>query len=214
MNYVAHLLLAQPHGVSWIASLMGDFMTGTPLEGLPPDLRKGVENHYAIDRYTDQHPGVRELKGSFLEPFRHIAGISLDIAFDHFLIRNWNSYCTLSLQEFLDRVYRGLLDHESLWNEKMKLPLQRMIERNWLPVYGSMEGLEKALFYLGKRFSFDNPVAASFSEIERLYKDIQTCFLSFFSQLIHSVESWEIEVRSPVSYLKIHQDDNGSPSAL
>lgn len=195
MNYVAHLYLAQPRGPSWIGNLMGDFMTGTSLASLPEDLRRGVENHYAIDRFTDQHRVVGILRSAFREPYRKTAGICLDIAFDHMLIQSWDHYSKEPFQDFLNRVYRGLKAHESLWNDKMKGPLRRMIDKNWLPAYGSMEGLERALYYLGKRFTFANPVAASIVEIERLYDDIQKGFHSFFPELVQAVKDWGIEER-------------------
>jgi len=193
MNYLAHLLLAQPRGPSWIANLMGDFMTGTPLDSLPDELRRGVENHYAVDRYTDDYPCIKEMRHRFAEPYQRCSGIAMDVAFDHFLIRHWSCFCYLPLQEFLNRVYAEISCHKHLLNSKMKRPVEAMIHSNWLVRYGSLEGLEYALGRLSQRFSFTNPVGDSFQEILRLYEDLEDCFLLFFPDLIRFVHDSALE---------------------
>ena len=53
MNHFAHCVLAQPAEESVVGNLLGDFARGVELAALNPAVRAGLENHRAVDRFTD-----------------------------------------------------------------------------------------------------------------------------------------------------------------
>ena len=56
MNYLAHLLLAEPSREGLLGSLLGDFVKGPLGDRYPEQLRRGIVLHRAIDSFTDAHP--------------------------------------------------------------------------------------------------------------------------------------------------------------
>ena len=62
MNYFAHLVLAQPTVESTVGNLLGDFARGVDRANLPTSIKAGLDNHRAVDRFTDSHPTIRHLK--------------------------------------------------------------------------------------------------------------------------------------------------------
>ena len=92
MNHFAHLVLAQPTVESTVGNLLGDFARGVDAEALPPPVRAGLLNHRAVDRFTDSHPLISEMKLGFSRRRRRFAGIALDIYFDHLLMNHWEQF--------------------------------------------------------------------------------------------------------------------------
>ena len=94
MNYLAHLLFAQPNSDSRIGNLLGDFYHGTKLELLNPAVAAGLYNHRAVDWFTDHHAEVRAARLLFSPDMRRFAPIALDMLFDFCLIKYWNHFFT------------------------------------------------------------------------------------------------------------------------
>ena len=193
MNYLAHLFLSQPNGPSYIGNLMGDFMRGVKKEELPVQVRLGAENHFAVDRFTDRHPLIRELKMLFRPEYRRGSGIAVDIAFDHFLTLHWNKFGTESFEVFESGVYLEITKHEELMHPAMSRYIRMLIRSNWLSGYGTLSGVQFVMERLGDRVAVPNRIGESFSEIERLYGYMETVFLDFFPELHAHIEKLGIE---------------------
>jgi acyl carrier protein phosphodiesterase len=56
MNWLAHLRLAPNEPLLRLGNLAGDFVRGTDVAALHPELQRGVRMHRAIDRFVDAHP--------------------------------------------------------------------------------------------------------------------------------------------------------------
>jgi acyl carrier protein phosphodiesterase len=65
MNYFAHLVLSQPTVESTVGNLLGDFAKGVKREALNPAVSFGLDNHRAVDRFTDAHESIQALKRLF-----------------------------------------------------------------------------------------------------------------------------------------------------
>ena len=55
MNWLAHLRLAPDEPLVRLGNLAGDFVRGVDVSSLHPDVRRGVLQHRAIDRFVDDH---------------------------------------------------------------------------------------------------------------------------------------------------------------
>ncbi len=108
MNHFAHLVLARPTVESTVGNLLGDFARGVDLAALVPAVRAGLDNHRAVDRFTDSHPRVRAMKRAFSPARRRFAGIALDIYFDHLLIRHWDRFYARDLEILIGEFYRRM----------------------------------------------------------------------------------------------------------
>ena len=184
MNYLAHLYLAQRDKHSIIGNLMGDFRRHLNGRALPEAIMLGIENHQRVDKFTDGHIAVRELKDCFTDKRRRFAGIILDLAFDHFLAVHWERYSTESREAFIGYCYSCLADGMDLMPERMQRTVNYMIREDWLGSYRDLSGIDVALNRLSRRIRFDNHLEGAVEEIESNYALIETGFRAFFPDLI------------------------------
>ena len=95
MNYLAHLLLAQPTDDSRLGAIIGDFMSGRAVAEFTPGIQEGILLHRRIDEITDAHPVFRRSRGRVRESVGRFAGVVVDVVYDHFLARDWDRWHSL-----------------------------------------------------------------------------------------------------------------------
>lgn len=197
MNYLAHLYFALSDAQSLTGNLMGDFTRGLEVEHLPPKITLGLKNHRSIDSFTDSHTITRQLRNLFSGQRRRVAGIILDVVFDHFLIKHWGKLHPQPLNDFLLRAYGGLLDQQNHMPSRMRTVVSRMAESNWLLGYTQLEGVVYALDRMAERRPIANALAGSHQELEDNYAAIEAGFGEFFPQLVNHVHLSEVEGWKP-----------------
>ena len=193
MNYLAHLFLAQPTTPSRVGNLLGDFAKGVNTAMLPPEVYRGLQNHRQVDLFTDQHPQVMALKPLFSQQRRRFAGIALDLAFDHFLIKHWGQFCAEPFLVVCQRYYASLLAGQNLMPVSMQHTTQRIVAQDWFSSYATLEGVGYALDRIAGRIRFDHQFAGIYEELYRLESEIETGFLRFFPELQQQVSLQRIE---------------------
>jgi len=97
MNWLAHLLLAEPNPELRLGNLLGDLVKGEERKILNPQLQRGLECHQAIDIFTDKHSIVKCSKKRLDPQYRRFAGILVDVFYDYILANNWDDYSDRSL---------------------------------------------------------------------------------------------------------------------
>lgn len=194
MNYLAHLYFARPNSASRVGNLLGDFARGVNIDALPDPVRLGVLNHRAIDRYTDQHPEVRQLKALFSPQRRRFSGIILDVLFDHFLLHHWQTFHTRPLPQFLAEAYADLTAGMALMPPPMQHVVQRMISADWISSYRDLDQVGIALNRISTRIRYPNRFQDALEEITPHYAQLEQGFLTFFPQLIRH------QMRHPIEH--------------
>jgi acyl carrier protein phosphodiesterase len=183
MNILAHALVAAGNDDLMLGSMIGDFVHGPVPQGLRPGLEAGIRLHRAVDIYTDDHPVVRELRGTFVAPFRRFAGIILDVWFDHLLARDFARYSNESLAAFSDRVMALLAAHAHELPESMHGFVAYMA-RGGLPAgYAERAKIARAFAGIASRFARANPIADALDAIDANADVIADGFAVFFPQL-------------------------------
>jgi acyl carrier protein phosphodiesterase len=188
MNYLAHLFVCPPDPESMVGNLMADFRKFVDIEAMPKSVKDGIANHQRVDKFTDTHPLVTELRQEFQAPHRRFSGIIIDVVFDYFLSKHWHKYTNIDRALFISNAYVTLNEMEELLPERMHRALVKMSEQDWLGSYSTLDGIEVTLERIGTRIRFANPLAGSRAEIERLHDPIEQCFLQFFPDLIGNFE--------------------------
>jgi acyl carrier protein phosphodiesterase len=183
MNYLAHLKLSQPDSHSMVGNLMGDFRKYTELDDLPVGIRDGIDNHLRVDRFTDSHAIIQELKTCFSSKRRRFAGLIIDVSFDHYLARHWNKYCDQSLDEFCSRTYQKLDDGREYMPDKMEYVVDLMTRYDWLGSYKHINVLEKTIDRMSERIRFENNLMGGIEEVENNYDTLEQGFLEFYPLL-------------------------------
>ena len=176
-----------------LGNLMGDFRKYLRDTLLPDALQGAIAAHCRVDLYTDNHIIIKELKPIFSSPRRRLAGLIIDVSFDHFLSRHWQLFNCIERGEFIRKAYRCL--SEQLW--MMPPPMQRtvtaMIEQDWLGSYEQIEGVERALDGIARRIRFRNCLQGAGVEVRDNYATLENAFLEFYPQLQEYVRSWPRE---------------------
>jgi len=194
MNHFAHLVLSRPTVESAVGNLLGDFARGVDSAALPAPVRAGLLNHRAVDRFTDAHPLVREMKRYFSHKRRRFAGIALDIYFDHLLLEHWQQLEQGALEEVITGFYRRMEAGQSMMpGENMRRVTRRMIEYDWFGSYRDLDAVAESLDRVAGRIRFANDFDNAIEELQRNHDFIRDGFLEFYPQLRRHVAQQAIE---------------------
>lgn len=189
MNYLAHLYLSPKDKESQVGNLMGDFIKGRDYLKYSNKIQQGILLHRAIDKFTDNHTVVRELKLHLSPARKRFSGILSDIVFDHFLALKWQDFSPISLSSFTESTYKTLNGHIDLMPEKMQVMVQRMMAQNWLESYQELSSIAGAINGVSRRIRFENHLLGAIDEVEENYEKYHQAFDVFFPELISFVSN-------------------------
>ena len=193
MNYLAHTALAQPNLHSLVGNLLGDFCKGVDLQTQPKAILDGLANHRAVDKFTDQHPELRQHRLSFSPQRRRFAGITLDVLFDHLLIKHWQQFYATDFDSYKQQLYRDLAEAEHLMPLQMRDTMRRVRQQDWLASYQQLPAVGQALDNIAKRLRFANAFSGIIVEIMPRYHDLEQAFLNFYPQLQQHIAAIKLE---------------------
>ncbi|AWV96885.1 acyl carrier protein phosphodiesterase [Arcticibacterium luteifluviistationis] len=187
MNYLAHLFLSEDNEDILFGNLLEDFMHGRidhPRNNhLSEGIKLGIKLHRRIDTLTDQHILVKDCKQIFYPEFGKYASIVVDVLFDHFLIKNWDTYSKEEFEPFRQRVYLSLEKYRTLMPPKLDLLVTSMIHHDWLKAYEFDYGLEKAFTGLNLKIKNGPDMLKSIPIMHENYDLLNQRFNEFFSIL-------------------------------
>ncbi len=201
MNYLAHLYLATvPTDLSkrqasltdgtdesLVGSLVGDFVKGDDHHGYSVGIRRAILIHRKIDAYSNAHPVYRRSKRRIHSSYRHTRGILVDLFYDHFLARDWDTYTDEALPHFSRRVYRALRAHQDALPPRLQSILTKMATDDWLLSYREVTNIALALAGLSLRLTRRNELARGLEELRRNYTGLEGDSRAFFPQLVDCV---------------------------
>ncbi|MFT5221316.1 MAG: acyl carrier protein phosphodiesterase [Planctomycetota bacterium] len=193
MNHFAHLVLSQPTVESVVGNLLGDFARGVNIADLPGPVRAGLLNHRAVDRFTDAHPLVIEMKGCFSAQRRRFAGIALDMYFDHLLIRHWGRLEQGEFRQAIDDCYHYLAQGQHLMPAEMQRVSQRIVAADWFGSYVSIDAMAEAMDRVAGRIRFPNRFDHAIDDIRAHEAQIEEGFLEFYPQLRAHISEQALE---------------------
>ncbi|MGK7921817.1 MAG: ACP phosphodiesterase [Trichodesmium sp.] len=192
MNYLAHLLLAKNTPESQIGNLLGDFVKGN-LEQYQTiyhyEIIQGIRTHRQVDSFTDTHPIYLRSKHRINQSYRRLAGIIIDICYDHFLANHWDLFSHEELELFVKKIYLILQNNREILPDKLKKILPKIISDNWLCSYKNMSGINLTFTRLSKRLKRENNLATAGNELIKNYPALESDFLIFFPEVINYVKT-------------------------
>lgn len=184
MNFLAHIYLSFDDPQITLGNFMADSIRGRDYRKYPQQIQKGVLLHRAIDTFTDSHPITRKSSKRLHSRYRHYSMVIVDIYYDHFLARNWNSYSEVPLEKFTDNFYELLEENLHLMPETVQHMAPYMITDNWLLSYRELDGIHKVLKGLNRRTGLKSGMDQAVEELEGFYDEFQAEFTAFFDELI------------------------------
>lgn len=183
MNFLAHIYLSGDNDLIKIGNFMADGIRGKQFEHFPPDVQKGIILHRFIDTYTDTHLIFKTSTKRLHDRYHHYAGVIIDIIYDHFLAKNWNSYSDEKLENFINRFYSSLHTNYNILTDKTQNLMPIMIERNWLLSYQTVEGIHQILAQMDRRSKNISKMQFASEELIEFYSEFEDEFTLFFKDL-------------------------------
>lgn len=196
MNHLAHFFLAERSAEAFVGAFLGDFVKGNVIEdNFPEAMRLEIFVHRHVDAFTDADERVLTGKSLFTKTRRRFTGIALDVAFDHFLARNWQTFTDENLREFTRGVYDSLLKNIRYFPAGFQGVLPRMIADDWLFSYKDFERLRVPLRSLAFRARGGESLIEAFGEIAVNYDFFDELFKEFFPRLQDFVQKTRVELK-------------------
>ncbi len=184
MNFLAHFFLSFDNSSLLLGQYMGDFVKGSHYNRYEPEVQQGILLHRYVDDLTDHSPLTQPMRDQLREPLGRYSGIALDVFYDHFLSRHWNTFHTLPLDAFIAWVYHELSKHQIGFTAEMNYLFGYMKKYDWLGRYQSTDGIERTLHEMAKRLPTGNTLMEAPTVLTDRYEAIEASFLGFFPQLI------------------------------
>ena len=201
MNHLAHALLAESTPESIIGNLSGDFVRGPVDSRLHQGVARGIRNHRHVDTYTDGHAITRRARKRFVGGQRRVAGIVLDVYFDHFLCRHWEAFSEESFSAFCHRIYTTLRIHQPLAPDRFRDFIPTFIQHDLLSSCYSIEGTLTVLERLGSRWvkkpELRRLLLRAGDDAQGDYAAIEQDFLEFFPDLLDTVSNFNQPGQDP-----------------
>ena len=160
MNFLAHAYLGGASADDRLGGFIGDFVKG-PLvagsQGLDTGILAGVALHRRIDSFAETHPAFVASKARISPERRRVAGIMVDLFYDHFLARAWPEWAAAAglapeLEMFSAQVYAEAAALGAALPPRLAGILPHMRADDWLASYREAETIAYALDRMSLRF--------------------------------------------------------------
>ena len=184
MNFLAHIYLSGDNDLMKIGNFMADGIHGKHFDNFHKEIQKGIILHREIDTFTDAHPIFRQSTKRLHQNYHHYAGVIVDVIYDHFLAKNWNTYSDERLEDFVARFYQSLSDNKSVLSERTLMVMPYMFEQNWLVSYQTVEGINRILTQMDHRTKNLSKMRFATNELSEFYSEFENEFTKFFEELI------------------------------
>lgn len=191
MNFLAHAWLAGPEPADRLGGVVGDFVKGPLPAGLPAELAAGVALHRRIDSYAETHPAFKRSRARVSPARRRVAGIMVDMFYDHFLARHWSRYSPEPLEAFAAGLYRLMAENRSLLPERFAGIFPAMAAEDWLTSYRDADTVGLVLDRMARhRLSRPNTLQGGGEELLAEYGGFEADFEDFCADALAFAEAF------------------------
>ncbi|WP_271808681.1 ACP phosphodiesterase [Clostridium beijerinckii] len=185
MNYLAHIYLADSSEENMLGNFLGDFVNKSLENEFEQSIRQGIIMHKKLDTFTDSHPDFLRSRNRISKGNRRLAGVLIDIFYDHFLAKSWNDYSSMTLEEYADNFYRILRKFSYCLPDKLLRRMNYIIEENWLLSYRDIHGIQIAVDRIATRFAnTKHPLVNPIEELINNYEGLENDFKCFYPHAI------------------------------
>lgn len=195
MNYLAHIYLSGTEESVLIGNFIGDYVKGKSYMDYPPNIRRGLLLHRKIDSFTDTHKIVLQSKKYMAPIYGKWAGIIIDIAYDHFLIMNWDKFCPIPIDEYKEDIFDVLQKYYPVLPERVKYFVPSFIQNDWIETYSTPEGIVNVLYNMSLRTHLPDKSQLAAEVLRKYYVQLNSEFMTYFPELIkYVVDNFEVRI--------------------
>lgn len=196
MNYLAHLYLSGNDNDIKIGNFIADHVKGKSVFRFSERIQQGIRLHRLIDKYTDEHPVVRQGIDRIKPRHGRYSGVAVDMYYDHFLAANWDKFSSLPLQEFTTESYLLLLRNFFKLPGRTRFLLPFIIKKDWLASYGDLNFLDRSFHGLSRRTPYYSTLHLAVEDLVLHYTEFKKEFELFFPQVIGWVNTKRTELNT------------------
>lgn len=189
MNFLAHIYLSGNNEGVIVGNFIGDAIKGNRYNSYEDNIKKGILLHRKIDYFTDNHEIVGISKSKLRVHYGKHAGIVVDIFYDHFLAKNWQSYSNEKLDDFVQNAYKILMAHNNILPDEVMRYLPYMVLYDWLGSYKHIESIKMVLNGMSRRTSLPNKTNYAIEILKNSYYELDNEFKTFFDDIIAFVQN-------------------------
>lgn len=201
MNFLAHQYLSGESEKIKLGNFIGDYIKGRKYQNYHSEVQKGILLHRNIDHFTDHHPITLNSSKRLKKGYRRYSGVVVDMIYDHFLAKNWNSYHTETISSFVNLSHEVLIRNYLTLPNRVKLFLPFMIQSRRMESYASLDGLQTALQIMAKHTSLPNESDYAIETLTNEYDEFENEFNLFMKDLIEYVRNEHlINVATPYGW--------------
>ena len=183
MNYLAHAYLSFNHPEILLGNMISDFVKGKKRYDYPAGVQLGITLHREIDRFTDEHPAIKNAKEIFRPAYRLYSAALVDVVFDHFLATDKNEFSEKKLEIFTKETYASLNLYIDLFPEKFGFMFPFMKTQDWLYNYRYRWGIEKSLGGVVHRSKYMEESETAFRLFNENYTLLESSYRAFFPEI-------------------------------
>jgi len=195
MNYLAHIYLSDNSQENILGNFLGDFVSKSLEDEFEYSIKQGIYMHKKLDTFTDCHPDFLRSRKRISTINRRLSGVLIDIFYDHFLAKNWDTYSSISLEEYSDNFYNILKSFSYCLPDKLIKRMPFMIEENWLLSYRDINGIKISVERISKRFSnTKHPLVNPIDELINNYESLENDFKCFYPDAIKYANELKINL--------------------
>ncbi len=196
MNYLAHAYLSFGEPKVLVGNFIGDFVRGSIEKSYEKEIVVGVKLHWAIDKYTDNHPVVKEAQEILKPEYGRYSTVITDMYFDYFLAKYWNNYHHIPLESFVQDVYETIDGFRNVVPEKFLKTFAYMRYWDWLGGYGELDGIRQAMTGMAKRTKFQSNLDTAHIFLDDHHEFLRLHFGDFFEDLVSHSKNKLYELKS------------------
>jgi len=186
VNFLAHSLFGFHDPELTAGQFCGDFIRGRDLSFLPAGVERGIRLHRHLDRFTDTHTALTPLRQAIPDVPRRLAGIVVDVMFDHYLARRWEQISRVSLDHHASFVVAALGRHAQHFPPSLKRFARLLETENILQNNVHLSSIELTLSRIAGRSNKFAALALNTAQLEPLRKTLIEPFDIFFPDLQQS----------------------------
>lgn len=190
MNFLAHLHLADRCHSHLAGNLLADFVRGDPYTQYSRSVADGIKLHRFVDSYIDAMPEVLLCRQLFTPDTRRVSGIALDIAWDHFLAKNWQNYHPHSLETFIADAKNQVEQYQDNLPESYRLTMSRMWQQQWLLLYREQRTITQVLQRMALRRPKLHQLTNCPALIDQHYATLDQQFQVIYPQVIQAAQKY------------------------
>jgi len=186
MNWLAHLFLSEQNVDFQMGNILADPLKGKLWSDASVGLSKGMSVHKIIDAYTDSHKTVSKSKVS-LRKKGLLKAVIIDLTYDYFLTKNWDTFCNIPVREFTHNFYLQAKERSEFLSPKAQSFINNLVHRDTLNKYHDLEQLQTSFERLDMRLSprllARETASGYFEAVEKNIVELEKDFMSFFPDL-------------------------------